>query len=275
MATTLRAGILADLHLVKDTSRRQSWQNAYDFAGVERRCERAHAFFARHEVDVVLLLGDLAEDGDLPMLRRALRLGSSDAPTFVVGGNHDGVGRLPRALRGEPGAARLAGARGRRVGGLRLAGLPVTRRARGRWGSTRRPAVGEWGRGLVVLASHFPVIPRERALRRAGLRHPAGLVDREVVRATLDRRRGPTVVLHGHLHVRDSVAVESILQISCGALIEPPFDATLLTVEVEGDSVTVRRRAHELGRAREQRDPRMVGAHQRWRFVRGRGWRAG
>jgi predicted phosphodiesterase len=275
MATTLRAGVLADLHLVKDTSRRHTWQNEYDFAGLEERCELAHALFARHEVDVVLLLGDLADDGDLPMLRRALRLGSSEAPTFVVGGNHDGVGRLPRALSAEPGAARLVGARGRRLGGLRLAGLPVTRRREGRWASTRRPAVAEWGRGPVVFASHFPVIPRERALRRAGLRHPAGLVDRERVRAALDRRRGPTVVLHGHLHVRDSVAVDSILQISCGALVEPPFDATLITLEVDGGSVTVGRAAHELGQAREQRDPRMVGERQRWRFAPGRGWRAG
>jgi hypothetical protein len=37
--------------------------------------------------------------------------------------------------------------------------------------------------------------------------------------------------------------------------------------------VTVERRAHELGRARERRDPRMVPARQRWRFTAERGWR--
>jgi predicted phosphodiesterase len=221
----------------------------------------------------VLLAGDLAEDGDVPQLRRALRLSRSAAPVFVVGGNHDGVGQLPRALRAEPGAARMIGARGRMIGGVRLAGLPVTRRSPGRWGSTRRPAVADWDRALTVLASHFPVLARERAVHEAGLRHPAGLLDRERVEAVLRRRRHPTVVVTGHMHVRDSAAAGSILQATCGALVEPPFDATLLTVAMNGASVTVERSAHELGSARERRNPRMAPARERWRFSPGRGWR--
>jgi predicted phosphodiesterase len=268
-----RAGILADLHLVEDVNRRQEWQNSYDFAGVEERCERSSQLFAEHEVDVVLLVGDLAEDGDIPMLRKALRLGRSAAPVSVVGGNHDGVGHLPRALRAEPGAARMVGVRGRDVGAVRLAGLPVTRREPGRWGSTRRPAVDEWGRRPAVFASHFPVLPRGRALQEAGLRHPAGLLDRERVEEALRRRRHPTVVVTGHMHARDSAASGSILQFSCGALVEPPFEATLLTVELDGRAVTVERSAHELGRARERRNPRLVPAHERRRFAPGRGWR--
>jgi predicted phosphodiesterase len=258
---------------VEDTSRRQEWQNRYDFAGVEPRCERALELFADQRVDVVLLVGDLAEDGDLPSLRRALRFGFSGAPAFVVGGNHDGVRMLARALRAEPGKARMIGARGREIAGVRVAGLPVTRRRPGHWGCTKRPAVGEWGRGPVVLASHFPVLARERALREAGLRHPAGLLNRERIEDDLRGRRHPTVVVGGHMHVRDSAVAGPILQISCGSLIEPPFDATVLTVEAGDGSVTVERRAHELGRARERRDPRMVGARQRWRFRAERGWR--
>jgi predicted phosphodiesterase len=258
---------------VEDTDRRQEWQNRYDFAGVEERCERAIELFADHDVDVVLLVGDLAEDGDVPLLRRALRLGRSAAPAFVVGGNHDGVGQLPRALRAEPGAARMIGARGREIGRVRLAGLPVTRREPGRWGSTRRPAVAGWGRGPAVFASHFPVLARGRALQEAGLRHPAGLLDRERVEEALRGRRHPTVVVTGHMHVRDSAAAGPILQISCGALVEPPFDATLLSLEADGDSVTVERTARELGAARERRNPRLAPDHERWRFTPGRGWR--
>jgi predicted phosphodiesterase len=258
---------------VEDTSRRQEWQNRYDFAGLERRCDRALELFADQRVDVVLLVGDLAEDGDLPSLRRALRLGFADAQAFVVGGNHDGVGMLARALQAEPGNARMVGARGREVAGVRVAGLPVTRRQPGRWGCTKRPAIGEWGRSPVVLASHFPVLARERALREAGLRHPAGLLNRERIENDLRARGHPTVVVGGHMHVRDSAAAGPILQISCGSLIEPPFDATVLTVETGDGSVTVERRAHELGRSRERRNPRMVPAHQRWRFTAERGWR--
>jgi predicted phosphodiesterase len=259
---------------VEDTKRRQEWQNRYDFAGVAERCRRAVELFAAREVDVVLLVGDLAEDGDLPMLRRAVRLARSTVPTFVVGGNHDGVGQLPRALSAEPGAARMIGARGRVLAGMLLAGLPVTRREPGRWGSTKRPAVAEWGGGPAVLASHFPVLDRSRAVHEAGLRHPAGLLDRERVEQALRRRRRqPTVVVTGHVHARDSVTAGPILQITCGALIEPPFDATVLTVEADGGSVTVERRASELGTARERRDPRMAPARQRWSFTPGRGWR--
>jgi calcineurin-like phosphoesterase family protein len=266
-------GILSDLHLVQDTSRRGLWQNPYDFAGVQDRCERALALFAERGVDAVVLVGDLSEDAELPMLRRALRLAASDAPTFVVAGNHDGVGRLQRALQAEPGTARPLGVRGRALGGVRLAGLPITRRAQLRWGSVRRPAIAEWDRGLTVFASHFPVLARERALRQAGLRHPGDLVDREAVEAALRPRRRPTLVLSGHLHVRDSVATGSILQMVFGAMVEPPFEAALLEVERDGDSVTVERTAHELDKGRERRNPRMVPARERWRFTPKRGWR--
>lgn len=269
----MRLGILSDLHLVEDTDRRGAWQNPYDFAGVEDRCERALELFDRRGVDAVVLVGDLSEDAELRMLRRALRLAASGAPTFVVAGNHDGVGRLSRALQAEPRAGRLIGVRGRTIEGVRLAGLPVTRRARHRWGSVRRPAVDEWGRGVTVFASHFPVLPRERALREAGLRHPGDLVDREAVERALGRRRHPTVALSGHLHVRDSAVKGSVLQLIFGAVVEPPFEATLLTVDRDGDSVTVEREAHELGSGRERRDPRMVPARERWRFTPARGWR--
>lgn len=228
--------------------------------------------FADRQVDVVVLVGDLAEDGDLPSLRRALRLGCTTTPAFVVGGNHDGIGMLARALRAEPGTARMIGARGRDVAGVRVAGLPITRRRPGRWACTKRPAVAEWGRGPVVLASHFPVLARERQLREAGLRHPAGLLNRERIEDDLRRRGTPTVVVGGHMHVRDSASAGPILQISCGALVEPPFDATVLTVEAHEGSVTVERRAYELGTARERRNPRMVPARQRWHFTARRGW---
>jgi predicted phosphodiesterase len=269
----VRLGILSDLHLVENTDRRGAWQNPYDFAGVQDRCERALELFHRRGVDAVVLVGDLSEDAELRMLRRALRLAASGAPTFVVAGNHDGVGQLSRALQAEPGAGRLIGVRGRTVEGVRLAGLPITRRARHRWGSVRRPAVGEWGKGVTVFVSHFPVLPRERAVREAGLRHPGDLVDREAVERALSRRRQPTVALSGHVHVRDSAVNGSVLQLLFGAMVEPPFEATLLTVDRDGDSVTVEREAHELGSGQERRDPRMVPAHERWRFTPVRGWR--
>ena len=79
----------------------------------------------------------------------------------------------------------------------------------------------------------------------------------------------------GHLHVRDSVTSGSLLQLGFGAMIEPPFEATLLELAVDGRSVEITRVAHELGEGPEERDPRLVPAHERWRFEPARGWFAG
>jgi hypothetical protein len=50
------------------------------------------------------------------------------------------------------------------------------------------------------------------------------------------------VVVHGHAHVRDALVLGSVLQIACAALVEPPFEATLLDItEEDGGRVSVRR----------------------------------
>ena len=64
-----------------------------------------------------------------------------------------------------------------------------------------------------------------------------------------------------------------MLQLACGALIEPPFEATLIEVREDGAVLEVARTAHELGRAEERRDPRLAPAQQAWRFSSGAGWR--
>ena len=81
----LRVGVLTDLHHVQDPSRRGGWINRYDFAGVVERCERAIELFTREGVSRVLLLGDLAHDGDLASVRQIVRAAEVQRPAACGG----------------------------------------------------------------------------------------------------------------------------------------------------------------------------------------------
>jgi predicted phosphodiesterase len=270
----LRVGVLSDTHVVQDVSRRASWHNAYDFSGVEDRIRRAVDLFAREGVELLLVLGDLAHDGDAPSLRRALAPALDGPTAFVVGGNHDGA--RPTAALAALGMAglRLPGWRALSVGqGMRVAGLRVVRRAGREWVTARSPALLTWGEGPVLLATHFPVLARADAMRRHGLTHPGDLAGRASLAEPLLARSAPTVALSGHVHIRDSAASGSLLQLAFGALVEPPFEATVLDIEGDAASLTVGRVAHELDRAEERRDPRLVPARETWSFGAASGWR--
>ena len=156
-----------------------------------------------------------------------------------------------------------------------MAGLRPARRAERRWAAARRPALRTWSDSPVLLASHFPVLSHLRVITGHGLPYAGDLVDRADVAQALAGRGAPTVIACGHLHVRYSVASGPLLQLGLGALVEPPFDATLLELEQAGPRLEVIRRTHELDRAPERRDPRLAPAEESWRFAPGRGWRRG
>ncbi len=137
-------------------------------------------------------------------------------------------------------------------------------------GLRQAPRAATWGDAPVLLGSHFPVLSRAQVVRAAGLPYAGDLVNRERVAAPLLARAAPTVVVCGHLHVREGVADGALLQVACGALIEPPFEATLLDLREDGAGLAVNRTAHELGRAEERRDPRLAPAEEAWRFAGGR-----
>lgn len=268
----IRLGVLTDIHMVQDTAREAAWINRYDFVGVEQRCRQALALFERSEVDCVLLLGDLAHESDLPSLRGVLRPLAAGLPVLAMGGNHDGPRPTDRLTEAGCGSLRLPGWRAvwpvaGRPGPARVAGLRVVRRARLRFAAARAPALGTWDERLVLLASHFPLLSRKSALTDRELPYAGDLVDRAALAEPLCARAGPTVVVCGHLHVRDRVSSGTLLQLSCGALIEPPFEATIIELRDGPEGVEVERTAQELGEASERRDPRLAPARESWRFL--------
>ena len=274
----MRIGVLTDIHVVPDEERQVAWQNRYDFAGLSGRLERAVELFAAEGVAFVVALGDFAHDGDAPSLRQALRPLTGGPPLLVVGGNHDGVVptsalaalRLPDVRLLDWRAVRATGREDRAP--ARVAGLRVKRRSQGGWVAARPPALTSWREHPVVLAAHFPVLSRVQRIRANDLRYAGDLADHSALAGVLRSRTAPTVVICGHLHVRESVASGPLVQLACGALVEPPFEATVLDIDGNGAGLTVRRTVHELGSAPEERDPRLAPAEESWKFRPASGW---
>jgi predicted phosphodiesterase len=263
----VRIGVLSDLHCeLEPTGSR--WINVYEPEQLDRRTDAALEWFSESRVDLILLLGDIVQFANPGDLAHAFaRLAAAEvAPLATVNGNHD--------LRlGEQFAecARTHGIRllyeeplelaGMTLVGVSVDGGPAPPRYVGR--------LDGWGGedGLVVVASHFPLLSEAHRLAAAGLPYPGDLVNRAALEAELRADARPKVVLSGHIHARCSAHHGPLLQLTAGALIEPPFDATV--VELDPTALSVRRKARRLGEVAAV-DPVFAGADERWRRTDGR-----
>ena len=115
---------------------------------------------------------------------------------------------------------------------------------------------------LVVVASHFPLLSEASRVAAAGLPYAGDLVNRADLEAQLRSDPRPKLVLSGHIHARCSTHDGPLLQFTVGAVIEPPFDATL--VEIDGTSV--RRTARRLGEIAVT-DPVFAADDERWQWT--------
>lgn len=229
--SALRLGVLGDVHLTSDPTAQGSWHNAYDFAGLPGRLTDAVQVFQTAQVDAVCLIGDLTHHGStdgLGPLSRAL--GHLDVPVLAVAGNHDAGGQqmLTDALP----LARAATPAGQRIAGWRIAGIQV---APGGWFGARAqtpPATEDWGTDPVVLLSHFPLLAHAAGLAERGMPYPGDLLGRGAIEQTLAARPAPTIVLSGHIHARASSHQGRVLQIIQGALVEAPYECTVIELTV-------------------------------------------
>jgi hypothetical protein len=78
-------------------------------------------------------------------------------------------------------------------------------------------------------------------------------------------------VVNGHIHRRDACTEEKVLQVSCSALYEPPYEITLLDLETEEDRLAVRVERIPIAPSSDE-DARLSilsPARQRWVFDSG------
>lgn len=241
-----------------------------------RRC-------VQEDVDGIVLLGDLSQSGDGESLETGVRLAAETGlRVWAVSGNHDCFERadaLDAAVRRVAADnVRLAMPAGEVVEGeTRVAGFDTTS---GNWGYRACSHGGQdtdwWGNEPTVLLTHYPMISFAEKVSSTSLIYGDDLEDLEEVARPLLERSGPTVVVNGHIHLRHACVAGALLQVSCAALVEPPFEITLLDFETnpepEGDRVAVRRRSIPLVSSSAVRCPALAPPQQEWAFEAGT-WR--
>ena len=243
-AGSLRLGVVSDLHYTPHPSPDLSYHGPFDVPAVLHRLADALDWFASEHADLLVVAGDLAQDGDPGSLLTVLRAVAEGwtGPVLAVPGNHDqllGENELVHAVR------KLADPRvdapsfeGRSFGGVRLASLN---------GVTRGGPPATWGEDCVVLVSHFPVLSRAEAFAERGLLYAGDLPGIRQLTETLIARAAPTVVVNGHLHARDTHREGNVLQLTVAPLVEAPFEATLIDIVARATHVTVNRHVRGLG----------------------------
>jgi predicted phosphodiesterase len=245
----VRIGVLSDLHCELEPAGSR-WINVFEPEHLDRRTDAALAWFSETQVDLILLLGDSVQFANLSDLEHIFaRLAATEvAPLATVIGNHD--------LRLGEEFAECAAKHGIRllyeepleVAEVAVTGVAVDRGpAPPQYVGRYLGQPGGWGgeADLVVVASHFPVLSEAARVAAAGLPYAGDLVNRAGLEGQLRSDPRPKVVLCGHIHARCSTSDGQLLQLMVGAMIEPPFDATI--VEIDATRFSVRTTARRLG----------------------------
>ena len=235
----MRLAVLTDIHHRSDTAPVRSWHGVLDYERALERVREALDVLVVERPDALALLGDLTDCGDGPSLESVLSVCDEgfDGPIWVVPGNHDQLER-DDALD-----------------------AVVGRRA---WAHIRRGQMSQ--ADPTVVLSHYPLLSRADRLAEAGLKYAGDLPDLSTFAAELVARPGATIVLSGHLHVRDSNAERAVLQLSCGPVIERPHELSLIEIDVGVDAISVERRCVPLLAAEDETAAALVAAEERWEY---------
>ena len=273
MATTLRLGIVSDIHIAPEGTAPTGWHNPFDFAGTVDRLQRAVECFNLEEVDGVVALGDLTHVGDSDSVAEALApLAAAPGRLWIAPGNHDvalGAERLSdlRIRATNLDAASIGGSGDVLADGVRLAVLDIDSVDDGAsFSATHGLPVDVWGDDLTLLASHFPLVSRAVELDECGFKYAGDLVDRALLLEEVVARTAPTVVLSGHLHIRDACSTGPVLQLLFPALIEHPFECSIIELAADEGTWRLSRLAVPLHAATFDRSPIFVPPVERWSF---------
>ena len=217
----MRLAIVNDIHSAPPGRPNGFWNGPVRFDRALPRLDAALEWLTGSEPDLLVVLGDLTEDGDdsslLPVLERVE--GVLPLPALVLGGNHDGalLEKMPAPPAQEHAGITLVVATLRHQGGMEF--------------SAELPDLPE--QGLVVLLTHFPIVSRAESFAERDLRYAGDLVNGGELAHRLLAREAPTVVVCGHLHAGDVFTEGGLLQIVLPPLVEGDGATTLLDVAAE------------------------------------------
>ncbi|MBX3072211.1 MAG: metallophosphoesterase family protein [Thermomicrobiales bacterium] len=269
--STLTIGVVSEIHCTPPGEPNVSWHNELRFDLGLSLLEASLASFARHDVDVIAVLGDLTNFADLESMQRVRRmLRATGKPVIVLSGNHDitaddhaasGFQRffVDDATCAPPLVASFHGY------DVQLLGLE--RSAETNALSSLGPPLASHNAGLNIVMSHYPLLPLAETLGLAGLKHAGDITDLDQRANELDSLTEPALVLHGHLHVRATTVRGRVLQLSFAALVEPPHECSVLTVRTTvGGDLRVERSATSVHAANVTSLPLLSPSDEIWSF---------
>lgn len=266
----MRLGVLADLHWSVSPEASAHWHAPYDFDGLAARCAAMVDALVLRGCEVLVIAGDLTHDGDEASCEAALDciLRVAPIPVAVVEGNHDVLldrALIPRRTDVCDGWGRAEALAHEELLSLRAIG--VDRDSNSDRARDRGPKSAVEGLATVVV-SHFPLVPHADRLAAAGLPFPGELEDRGQWLELLAATRIPTVVLSGHVHVRDATVHDNVLQVCVPALVERPHEAAIVDVDPLGGVVRCIRIDSQLGAATARgAEPWLLApTDERWEF---------
>ena len=271
----LRIGVIADTHAAPSERPPERWQSDYSPSEGAALARRAVDLLSNEAIDAACVLGDSANEGDHPSMLDALTaLSGFEVPVWIVAGNVDlekTNDSLKVAIAASGSSAAVPGPAGEPLSHFLMAGLGYRKHADGVITIDARPHVPQWAKKPVLLITHYPVISRELEALTGGWRYSGDAAGMDGLDREISARSAPTIVFHGHLHLRDAVSNGSLLQLGFPALIEAGHEISVVTIEHQDDAIhlTIARMAVE----RDDRPTPAIGAPPRsWRFASG-AWR--
>ena len=277
----VRLGVITEIHIVPPGTPEGIWHNPFLFEQAEELFGKAVRRCVEAEVDAIAILGDLthfADPGSFAGARRVLE--RVDLPVYVLPGNHD-LDTSDRPLAAFQQALDLPNVTVAPANvaltpqiDLMLTGLEPIGDPR-RYAAVRsRAATGNTAK-LTVVLTHFPLFEMKPLLADAQLKHAGDLVNRELALEAVEGISGPVLIVNGHLHVHATIVEGRMLQLSVAALIEPPHDATVLTIALDASGApTVSRQAAGLVEETGVTLPVLSERDETWHF-RDSAWIAG
>jgi hypothetical protein len=237
---TLKIGVIADIHAAPADCPPESWQADYAPANGAALARQAVDLLRAESIDALFVLGDNANNGDHQSMKSAVAAVSSlSVPTWIVAGNVDLTRNqieLEDSLAAVAPSLRVPTALGRPFQGFIVAGLRF-QAVGGEITLMNRPVIAAWGDEPVLLISHYPVISRRDEALAGGWKDSgdaAGLTGLDI---ELAARVAPTVIFHGHLHLKDAVANGTLLQLGFPAVIESGHEFAIVTISSEAGEI--------------------------------------